>query len=70
MRLEDRLSRLEQKLGANGHGPVRFTMVESPDGLSPEEKAAWWEAYKAECERRGEFCFTLDLGGNRRIRES
>ncbi len=61
MTKQRRLERLEQSI-APEEPPMTFTLTVPPVGLTREQYNEWHRQRRAECEARGVFCFTLNLG--------
>lgn len=55
----DRLERIHQPVEEPRHV---FKIVHPPKGLTQEQENQWRERQQRECEARGVFFFTLDLG--------
>jgi hypothetical protein len=57
-----RLDELERRLGGDD-GRFTFRVVVPPEGLTAAEHDRWSAERRKEAEARGEYSFTLDLGG-------
>ena len=63
MSQKHRIERLEDQCRAHeDKPPFVFTFMRPPKGLTPEQEEEWREERRRDCEARGVFFFTLNLG--------
>ena len=61
MSMEHRIDRLE-RIHHPEEESFTFTIAKPPEGLTEAQEEEWREEHRRDCEARGVFFFTLDLG--------